>query len=129
MEGLLARWALAIQEYEFTIHYCNRHENGNADALSQRTYSDIVLVAATSQVRTYVRIETQTLHQQQLTDPVIQQLHTALSQILTNMLFHKALSGVNFPSSTINCYGHSFSLVMGLYVCRQYATYLLSLFL
>ena len=76
MEGLLARWVLAIQEYEFTIHYRSGHENGNADALSRRTYPDTHLVAATSQAP----ILTQTLRQQQLTDPVIQQLHTAILQ-------------------------------------------------
>ena len=76
MEGLLARWALALQEYEFTIHYCRGQENGDADALSRRTYPDIQLVAATTQTP----ILTHSLHQQQLTDPVIQQLHTALFQ-------------------------------------------------
>jgi len=34
MEGLLARWALAIQEYNFTIVYPKGTENVNADALS-----------------------------------------------------------------------------------------------
>ena len=53
MEGLLARWALAIQEYKFTIHYRSGHENGNADALSRRTYPDTHLVAATSQAPVY----------------------------------------------------------------------------
>ena len=76
MEGLLARWALVIQEYVFTIHYRKGHENGNADALSRRIYPDRQLVAATSQIP----ILTETLHQQQLTDPVIQQLHSALVQ-------------------------------------------------
>ena len=35
MEGLLARWALAIQEYDFTISYRKGCQNNNADALSQ----------------------------------------------------------------------------------------------
>ena len=76
MEGLLANWALAIQEYEFTIHYCRGHENGNADALSRKIYPDVQSAAATSQTFTL----TQNLHQQQLSDPIIQQLHIALSQ-------------------------------------------------
>ena len=76
MEGLLACWALAIQEYEFTIHYRRGHENGNANALSRKIYPDVQSTAATSQTFTL----TQTLRQQQLSDPIIQQLHTALSQ-------------------------------------------------
>jgi len=34
MEGLLARWALATQEFDFTISYCKGVEHGNANALS-----------------------------------------------------------------------------------------------
>ena len=36
MEGLLARWALAAQEYTFTIMYRNGSANKNADALSRK---------------------------------------------------------------------------------------------
>ena len=35
MEGLLCRWPLAIQEYDFQIKYCEGIQNGNADALSR----------------------------------------------------------------------------------------------
>ena len=34
MEGLLAHWTLATQEYDFTISYQKGTANGNADALS-----------------------------------------------------------------------------------------------
>ena len=34
MEGLLVRWALATQEFDFTISYCKGVEHGNANALS-----------------------------------------------------------------------------------------------
>ena len=67
MEGLLARWALAIQEYEFTIQYKRGKENGNADALSRKMYSDTHMAAATSLTPMLKEI----LHQQQATDPVI----------------------------------------------------------
>ena len=75
MESLLARWALAIQEYEFNIQYKRGMDNGNADALSRKIYPDTQMVAATS--RTPVLNEI--LCQQQATDPVIQQLYTGLS--------------------------------------------------
>jgi hypothetical protein len=35
MEGKLARWALAMQEYDFTIKYRRGNQNQNADALSR----------------------------------------------------------------------------------------------
>ena len=34
MEGLLCRWALAMQEFDFVIKYRKGCQNGNADALS-----------------------------------------------------------------------------------------------
>ena len=46
MEGLLARWALAIQEYDLTITYHKGQDNGNAAALSRKTHT-----AATTQVQ------------------------------------------------------------------------------
>ena len=40
MEGLLCRWALAIQEFSFEIVYRKGMTNGNADALSRRRGPD-----------------------------------------------------------------------------------------
>lgn len=34
-EGLLCRWSLALQEYDFQIRYCKSTQSSNADALSQ----------------------------------------------------------------------------------------------
>ena len=76
MEGLLARWALAVQEYEFTVHYRRGNENGNADALSRKSYPNTQPIAATSQAP----LLTADLREQQFRDPIIQQIHTALSQ-------------------------------------------------
>ena len=76
MEGLLARWALAIQEYEFTITYRRGKENGNADALSRKHHIEEDHVALTTQIPTL----TADIYQQQCTDPVIQQLRVALHQ-------------------------------------------------
>ena len=70
MEGLLTQWALAIQEYEFTIYYCRGHGNGNADALSRKVHPDVQLIVATSQAP----VLTADLHEQHLSDPVIQEL-------------------------------------------------------
>ena len=36
MEGLLCRWALALQEFNFTIKYCKGSTNNCADALSRQ---------------------------------------------------------------------------------------------
>ena len=66
---------LAIQEYEFNIQYKRGKDNGNADALSRKAYPDTQIVATTSQTPVLNEI----LCQQQATDPVIQQLYTALS--------------------------------------------------
>ena len=39
--GRLARWSLALQEYQFTINYRAGLKNQNADCLSRRAYPDI----------------------------------------------------------------------------------------
>jgi len=62
MEGLLAQWALAIQEYELiTIQFQRGHKNGNGDALSTK-YQDTQFSTTTSQT-------TLLIHAEQLTDP------------------------------------------------------------
>ena len=77
MEGLLSRWALAIQEYDFQIQYRKGSLNGNADALSRRDGSPptedqcAVTIADTT-------AEKQHLHQSQQQDPVIEQIYMAL---------------------------------------------------
>ena len=116
MEGLLARWALAIQEYEFTITYRRGHENGNADALSRRTYPDVQLIAATSQTPSL----TETLHQQQLSDPTIQHLHTALSHASPTHAPPQSSEWRRSPLSRYKQLWPQLFLHDGI-VCRQYA--------
>ena len=48
MEGLLCRWALAMQEHSFNIVYRRGTENTNADSLSRNPVSDLQTVAITS---------------------------------------------------------------------------------
>ena len=48
MEGLLCRWALAMQEHSFDIAYRKGTENTNADSLSRNLVSDSQVVAITS---------------------------------------------------------------------------------
>ena len=76
MEGLLARWALAFQEYNFTIVYRKGSENQNADALSRQFEHWDDQSAAT--LVTPPLTEDLKLHQQQ--DKVIFQLYEALLQ-------------------------------------------------
>ena len=45
MEGLLCRWALALQEYDFTIKYRKGSLNANADALSRCIHPETSLAA------------------------------------------------------------------------------------
>ena len=47
MEGMLCRWALAIQEYDFEILYRKGSLNANADALSCCTSTNDTMCAAT----------------------------------------------------------------------------------
>ncbi len=47
MEGLLCRWAIALQEYEFDIVYRKGVMNSNADALSRRGYHNVEYAALT----------------------------------------------------------------------------------
>ena len=97
MEGLLARWALAIQEYEFTITYCRGKENGNADALSRKVHLQMPTL-------------TVDIYQQQCSDPVIQQLRVALHQDKTNL--HVVQCGVNHPFHGTNNSGPNFVFKM-----------------
>lgn len=74
MEGLLCRWALAMQEYDFTIKYRKGCLNANADALSRCIHPPIS--AATTKVSTDVFKANLKAAQQE--DPVIRQIFTAL---------------------------------------------------
>ena len=74
MEGLLARWALATQEYDFTISYRKGSANGNADALSRKPTYTKEQCATTLCLPKLLP----DLHQHQADDPVISQLSDEL---------------------------------------------------
>ena len=72
MEGMLARWALAMQEYCFTMQYRKGKDNGNADALSRQSQPDSSTVSAVSATNR------DDIQQNQLDDPVISVIRKAL---------------------------------------------------
>ena len=74
MQGLLSRWALAMQEYMFDIVYRKGTENTNADSLSRNPVPTAHPVAITSSQLIIADIQ-----RAQLNNPVIKQIHDALS--------------------------------------------------
>ena len=76
MEGLLAHWALATQEYDFTILYRKGSANGNADALSRKPTYTKEQYATTLCLPKLLP----DLRQHQADDPVISQLFDELQQ-------------------------------------------------
>ena len=90
MEGLLARWALAIQEYDFTISYWKGFQNNNADALSRmpqpgRDKANTLSMSTTSEgehsaTTTCSLCMPADLQQQQRNNPILCQLHEELSK-------------------------------------------------
>ena len=73
MEGLLCRWALAMEEYNFQIVYRKGTLNGNADALSRRPHSISAPVAMTSTTKQITDVQ-----QAQQNDSVFNQIYYAL---------------------------------------------------
>ena len=73
MEDMLARWALAMQEYSFTTQHRKGKDNRNADALSRRSQPDgectVSTVYATNQ---------EDIRQHQQDDPIISVIRDAL---------------------------------------------------
>uniref|UniRef100_A0A5S6QBE1 RNA-directed DNA polymerase n=1 Tax=Trichuris muris TaxID=70415 RepID=A0A5S6QBE1_TRIMR len=70
MEGRLCRWALALQEFDFTIKYRKGNSNQNADALSRLLPSDSSHASAAIQITTpFIKDEQLAMAQQ--ADPTI----------------------------------------------------------
>ena len=77
MDGMLARWALAMQEYDFQIVYRKGDLNGNADVLSRWTYLEETPCAITQMVPQYTSEQLLTT---QLSDRVIARLLEACTK-------------------------------------------------
>ena len=98
MEGLLCRWALALQEYNFSIVYRKGSQNANADALSRRDYS-VVQSAVTMTSSESISNELRTA---QHNDPILQKIIEVLQIIPIPQ------SGNSSPSCATSSYGVSY---------------------
>ena len=110
MEGLLSRWVLAMQEYEFSVQYRKGSLNTAADALSRRYNFDQCALTSV------VNMENETLRQQQLTNPILKHIHAALTrskQKLTTPEWKRQ------PLRRYQQLWHQLKLVEGI-VCREY---------
>ena len=116
MEGLLCRWALAIQEYDFSIVYRKGSLNVNADSLSRQVPDPPIMtpLAATSMVPGESKDE---IRRAQQADPTIQQIHTALSASESHP------TGSHWRGPSLRRYRQLWSqlILMDGVLCRQYA--------
>ena len=113
MEGLLCRWALALQEYDFTIKYRKGSLNANADALSRCIHPE-TSTAATQISSDPFKV---TLQEAQQEDPIIKQVFTDLqtsSQKPKGKLWHRP------PLLRFHQLWPQLSIVDGV-VCRKYS--------
>ena len=75
MEGMLAHWALVMQEFAFTTQYRKGRENGNADSLSRQTHPINHSAASTALLH-----DTKDIWQHQSKDPIISKILDSLQQ-------------------------------------------------
>ena len=70
MEGLLARWALVIQEYDFHIVYRKGQHNNSADAQSWKAHRSLDITAASVALQAAM----EDIRQSQKNDAIIQEI-------------------------------------------------------
>ena len=116
MEGLLCRWALALQEFSFTIVYRKGTLNQNADSLSRRDYpnNDALSTAATF---CSIGIPLDILREAQKSDPVIHNIHHHLSRS------HEKPTDVQWRKQPLNRYAKLWPqlIIKDGIVCRHYS--------
>ena len=113
MQGMLCRWALAMQEYSFSIEYRKGSLNSNADALSRRVLH--TTVSAATQIPPQDTKDE--LRQAQQDDATIRKLADALKQP------NKRPSGKIWKSPPLSRYRQlwpQLTVVDGV-VCRHYS--------
>lgn len=115
MQGMLCRWALALQEYDFKIEYKPGSQNANADALSRRGSDS---TTQTDQCAATLLKSHSSCHE----------LRSAQQQDLITSQLHQGLSTLTPPSSSffkqpsMRRYGQiwsQLSIIDGI-VCRSY---------
>ena len=111
MKGLLCRWALALQEYDFRIVYRKASLNTNADALSRRKGPELI---ATTRID--AGLSTVQIHEAQRSDEVLSQLYRALK------MSQRCPNGGNWRRPPLRRYNQLWSqlILKDNVVCRQY---------
>ena len=71
-QGLIARWTLALQEFQFNIEHRRGVDNGNADGLSQKAHEGVVGLTAIDDLLLA------NIGLQQEDDPVLRKVRDAL---------------------------------------------------
>ena len=114
MEGLLCRWALALQEYSFTIVYRKGALNANADSLSRCGHKKITTPTAATFCS--LGILPQTLQDAQQNDPATSAIYDQLSKS------HEKPTDAKWRKQPLYRYVQIWpqSLLVDDIVCRQY---------
>ena len=89
MEGLLCRWSLALQEYDFQIKYRKGIQNGNADALSWCMETPSEVPSAPTVILPNYSVEQMKLAQEK--DAVIKQIQECADSLFVLTLLMRLL--------------------------------------